>query len=348
MYDQTPASNGAGGRYPYNHPSPYAGTPAPPRPAEKSPTRRLFVFALFAGGALLAHLLLRRLYVEILNATVLIDYYRGSLEMSYLLETVYTLVCVGLPFLLLYLLLKTRRDLFAPLPLGGAYSGYQAFLLVFAGLGVCLAGSLLTNLFASWAAQAGFGFESYYQALEGEETPDTALGIALLVLHSAVAPALVEEFAFRGVLLQPLRKYGDWFAILTTAVLFGLMHGNMTQMPFAVVAGIGLGYCATVTGSLWVSILIHFLNNFISVCFSFVGNVYGERASLLFSNISMYGFMGIGLLALVFYALRSPAFLRLRAGEYRGAKKLAFLLAPTMLAALGVMLWITLQDIRFS
>ena len=58
--------------------------------------------------------------------------------------------------------------------------------------------------------------------------------------------------------------------------------------------------------------------------------------------------IGIGLLALIFYALRNPAFLRLRKGRYGDAKKYVFFLAPTMLAAVCVMLWRTAQDISFS
>ncbi len=346
MNDQIPSRNGSGGRYPYNMPG---AAPAPgPLPAEKSPTSRLFVFSLFAGAALTGHLLMRWCFLRLLGREDLLGLYRSSVEMSCLFEMAYTLFCVGLPFLLVYLLLKRRKDIFAPAPLGGVYSGYNAFLLIFAGLGVCLAGSLLTNLFAAWADSIGYGFYSYYDALEGEEIPGSAAGMALMVLRSAVAPALVEEFCFRGVLLQPLRKYGDWYAILVTALFFGLMHGNMTQMPFAIVAGVALGYCAVVSGSLWIGILIHFLNNFVSVCFSFVGEYYGEKASMLFSNVAVYGFMGIGLLALIFYALRNPAFLRLRAGEYRGAKKYAFFLSPTLLVAFFAMLWITVQDIQFS
>ena len=69
----------------------------------------------------------------------------------------------------------------------------------------------------------------------------------------------------RGVVMQPLRKYGDWFAILTSAFVFALMHGNLVQAPFAFIAGIGLGYAVIASGSLWTGILVHLLNNSISV-----------------------------------------------------------------------------------
>lgn len=80
----------------------------------------------------------------------------------------------------------------------------------------------------------------------------------------------------RGVVMQPLRKYGDWFAILTSAFVFALMHGNLVQAPFAFIAGIGLGYAVIASGSLWTGILIHLLNNSISVIQT-IGNRLSPR-----------------------------------------------------------------------
>ncbi|MCL2024113.1 MAG: CPBP family intramembrane metalloprotease, partial [Oscillospiraceae bacterium] len=85
--------------------------------------------------------------------------------------------------------------------------------------------------------------------------------VAMLVLQLAVSPALLEEFAFRGVMLQTMRRYGDGFAILTTAILFGLFHGNIVQAPFAFLLGLVMGYLTVATGTIWTAIIIHFLNN---------------------------------------------------------------------------------------
>lgn len=334
------------GRYPYNAGLP-AQAPTPPRPAP-SDTRRLFRLGLFQGLTICLFLAVNELFALALVRSPLLEAYKADAAFSYLLDMAFSLVGVGLPFLAGHLLLRTQRDLRAPLPFGGVRSGSRAFLLVFAGLGVCLAGSLLTNLFASWADANGIVFESYYQALEGDTIPDSAVGAVLYVLRSAVVPALVEEFAIRGVILQPLRRFGDWYAVLISALVFGLMHHNMTQVPFAVLAGVALGYCAVVTGSLWITVLIHFLNNFIAVCHSFVLEAYGQRAGLLFSNAAVYGFLAVGLLALVFYGLRTPGLHRLREGTYRRANRAIYFAAPTVILAFGILLFYTAVDVRFS
>lgn len=87
----------------------------------------------------------------------------------------------------------------------------------------------------------------------------------LYIIAFSLVPAFAEEFLFRGVVLGTLRKYGDGFAIFASALLFGLLHGNFVQIPFAFIVGLVLGYIVCYTNSLLPSIIVHFLNNFLSV-----------------------------------------------------------------------------------
>jgi membrane protease YdiL (CAAX protease family) len=96
----------------------------------------------------------------------------------------------------------------------------------------------------------------------------------VFILSVSVVPAIVEEIALRAGVLQAMRKYGDWFAIFTSAFIFAVLHGNMIQTPFAFIAGIGLGYVFCATGSIWPGIIIHFINNFTS-CISTMGPIFG-------------------------------------------------------------------------
>lgn len=91
--------------------------------------------------------------------------------------------------------------------------------------------------------------------------------IVYIVMVCIIAP-VTEEFMFRGVLLHSLRRYGDRLAIITTALFFGLLHGNMAQTPMAFILGLVLGYIAVKTGSIWYPILIHFINNTYSTILS--------------------------------------------------------------------------------
>ena len=269
----------------------------------------------------------------------------ASPEGEYLVGAAYSFLCVGVPFLPVLAVLRRDPRLSAPIPLGGVYQRRGALLVVFVALGLCFAANIAANYFASFMESVGLGLESYRQALEGDRVPDTWLGLAVYTVQGAVIPAMVEEFAFRGVALQHLRKFGDWFAILTSAMLFALMHGNMTQVPFALVAGFALGYCATVTGSLWPGILVHFLNNFFALFTSLLRAHLNTGVVSLFTTVCVYGFIGIGALAAVFYVLRNPSWHRLRRGCCAGARRYRFFLAPTMLFSILILTFITLLDI---
>ena len=93
---------------------------------------------------------------------------------------------------------------------------------------------------------------------------------ALEIIETAVIPAVFEEFAFRGIILNKLRKFGDNSAVIISALLFGLMHGNLSQIPFAFIIGLVIGFTAVKTNSLIPGILIHFSNNLFSITMSYI------------------------------------------------------------------------------
>lgn len=90
-----------------------------------------------------------------------------------------------------------------------------------------------------------------------------ALGIASVVV---IAP-VVEELLFRGAIIRHLRNQGytPWKSIAVSALLFGLIHVNPAQVPFAALMGLVLGWVAVSTRSLLSAIIGHMLNNALGV-----------------------------------------------------------------------------------
>lgn len=82
----------------------------------------------------------------------------------------------------------------------------------------------------------------------------------VMVLSTCIIGPIFEEFVYRGVVLRSLEKYGKWFAILVSSILFGLMHGNFYQIFMAVGIGIILGYL-TIEYSIKIAIILHICNN---------------------------------------------------------------------------------------
>lgn len=353
-----------GSPYPYGNRqggAPYGGQPYgyyPPkktfgqklREAFADPARReLMLLGMAAGAGILLYLLFSDIFSSILMVNrELYQRYTEDEAFSLLLETMYTIFCVSLPFALLFAVLKKIGSVHAPICFNKPRGGWQTVLLIPAGLAVCLFGSLLSSWMVSLFSFFGISFSSYEYALEQQTNAPQTLGLMLLtVVHTAVLPALLEELVFRGFIMQPLRRYGDWFAIITSALIFGLVHGNMTQAPFAIFAGLALGYVNVVTGSMWTNILLHFCNNLVAVLSSFALTAAGESMGLLLSAGVMYGLIAIGIAAFVGYARANKDFARLRPGDAPPFphKAAHFWLMPTVLLALVLMFIRIAQDI---
>ncbi len=152
-------------------------------------------------------------------------------------------------------------------------SGKEMRSYLYIGVAFCALANLVVNFAGSVFENMGFHYN-----LSDSENPTGVVGFILVCISSAVVPALAEEFGTRGVLIGILRPMGDGFAVLISAIVFGLIHGNFAQIPFAFLVGLALGYIRVKTGSMVVCIIVHFINNFISVCVSYLTDIMGTTA----------------------------------------------------------------------
>ena len=104
------------------------------------------------------------------------------------------------------------------------------------------------------ANQLGYSFMSSIEAATG-----TSKTLSMF-LYAGIFGPVIEEIIYRGFLMKSLQKYGKTFAILVSAAVFGLMHGNPLQSIFAFMVGLVFGYAA-MEYSIYFSILLHVLNN---------------------------------------------------------------------------------------
>ena len=98
---------------------------------------------------------------------------------------------------------------------------------------------------------------------------DTFLGMSRNVfgiLSITVMAALVEELLFRGAIQGHLLRKGmkPLHAILISSAIFGIIHMNPIQVPFAFAIGLIFGWLYYRTGSLVPGIIGHFINNTIA------------------------------------------------------------------------------------
>lgn len=95
------------------------------------------------------------------------------------------------------------------------------------------------------------------QAAEAASAPSVFFSS---LLYSIIIAPLAEELMLRGLVLRKIEPYGKGFAILISALMFGLIHYNIVQLPITFLMGILFGYVA-VEYSLGAAIVLHMMNN---------------------------------------------------------------------------------------
>lgn len=101
-----------------------------------------------------------------------------------------------------------------------------------------------------------------------ETTYDTYLTqpFLLIVLVMAVMPAVGEELMFRGFLFGTLKeKSKPFFALLISSLIFGCYHFSLVKLIPTAFLGFLMAMLVYRTGSIFPGMLMHFLNNFLSM-----------------------------------------------------------------------------------
>lgn len=108
----------------------------------------------------------------------------------------------------------------------------------------------------------GSAVENVVAELVAELSPWAAVPFMVVL-----AP-IFEEYIFRKLIIDRTIHYGEGIAIVVSAFLFALFHGNLNQFAYAFVLGLFWGFLYSKTGSVKYTIWMH-------MCINFLGSVPG-------------------------------------------------------------------------
>lgn len=129
----------------------------------------------------------------------------------------------------------------------------------------CAIPTFMVATAAVWGLHQAFGIEMIRAA---EPILNAGYGWGMVVLVICVQPAVIEELAFRGVILSGMQRVlHDWEAILVSALLFMVIHLAVASFPHLLLIGVALGWLRVRTGSLYPGMALHFTHNFLCVFF---------------------------------------------------------------------------------
>ena len=121
------------------------------------------------------------------------------------------------------------------------------------------------------------GIENWMERMEGKANDLIVAflnvksfgGMLFNVFMIAIIPAVGEEFLFRGVILRLFKEWtkNTHIAVMVSAFLFSALHMQFYGFMPRLLLGIILGYLFVWSGSLWIPMLIHFINNAFAIIY---------------------------------------------------------------------------------
>ena len=306
---------------------------------EKKELRKL---SSLAGSAVLLYVFIQNAIFIIVELFGLLDLYNNNYLFSGGIDILMTVLGVFLPFSLVSGKMKNISGEKEPV-LSEMPDKSKLFLLGAFGATGCV---MLSNIISSYI--------TYFISLIGYELsapdinmPDGFSGFALSMIRVSILTAIVEEYALRGHVLGNLRKYGDAFAVIMSAAIFALMHGNLIQVPFALLSGVALAVFTLKTKSIWPAVVAHAINNGLSVIITYLMEFIGEDPAMVLYTCVMYILIVIGIVTTVIFAFSTGD---TPLGKPRTVlkpieKACSFLFTPPTLLAFIVMVIITARTV---
>jgi CAAX amino terminal protease family protein len=177
--------------------------------------------------------------------------------------------------------------------------------VIFLGLGSILP---LQWIYEQLNISLSMEMEEMFKSIMGNRWGYLALGI--------LAP-LAEEMVFRGAILRTLLNYFNgrmyWVPIIVSALLFGLVHGNMAQLLNAFLIGILLGWMYYRTESIVPGIVLHWVNNTVAyTMYKLMPQMNDGKLIDFFHGNNRLMYMGLACSLLVFIPSLYQLYVRLR------------------------------------
>lgn len=176
-------------------------------------------------------------------------------------------------------------------------------ILISIGLGlICF----FINIIVSSFSNGLIGFSGYRSVGTTIEYEYNAINFILDLITVAILPAICEEFLHRGLLLQGTKHMGFKKAILISSLLFGLLHFSIQKFFYAFIIGLVIGLISVVSKSIWPGIIVHFINNGLSVYLDYASAnnwVFGDYLTSLNNWLNSTPFIIVFICSMLFVAV---------------------------------------------
>ena len=189
-----------------------------------------------------------RMYMDIIDSTILKDelLYYGIYFIIILFGTL-------IPFFLMRTYFKVSHK---KMNRSISASFVDLFVQSIVCFTLCITLTYVSNILFAY-----LGLEGKLMSSIGFSFEEVNLSNLLYVFMLIIVTPIIEEYAFRGVLLNTLGKYGKMFGLYASAVVFAFAHMNFSEFLPAFAMGVQLGKISLRYRSIRPTIIIHMLFN---------------------------------------------------------------------------------------
>lgn len=251
-----------------------------------SPVYQLFIaliYILVLGGTIFLALLIPGIFIFSPETELLSDpfFYADKNDISflrYILIVQHLSVFIIPGVILIYKLKKSDRDSFQMLNIPGLKDIAYVTLLAFCLIPVTgITGEFNSEMrLPEWLS----GVENWMKGKEDMAdrlfelilAPANIGSLAVNLIMIALLPAIGEELIFRGIFQRILTKMfsSGHAAVLVTAFVFSAIHFQFYGFIPRFILGIVFGYLFLWSGTIWLPVIAHFINNAIAVIMTYL------------------------------------------------------------------------------
>ena len=128
----------------------------------------------------------------------------------------------------------------------------------------------------------------------------SATNLVLIIVIVCILPAILEEIAFRGIILNGLNSTGNVFAVLISGALFSLFHMSPAQTVYQFIVGVVYALITLKGGNVIYTVFLHFINNlFVVLNYYFFNLTFSGEVKIIMIIIALVSLaVGVTLLLL--------------------------------------------------
>ncbi|MBN8837032.1 MAG: CPBP family intramembrane metalloprotease [Sphingobacteriia bacterium] len=276
---------------------------------------QFFILLGLIGAGVVAGSLITALLIPALTHTSLMDIQKTMLNPQYA-DVIKTIQIIGTLFMfffpvLIYALIVSNKP-FKHLGFNTIFSRKQVLLII--GISIAalfLSGALgqlnsLIPVSKKWAATFKSWEDSYNDQVVAMMQIKNFGDYLFSLLTIAIVPAIIEETLFRGGIQPILIKWigNPWTGIIFTSIIFSAIHVSFYGFLSRAMLGIVLGLIFYYTQNMWLNILMHFINNGISVTALYFYSIKGKISKETMNDDTYPLWVGLVALIAVIYLIQ--------------------------------------------